>query len=229
MVSFSLYVTLFFVSADWNNKQAVSAVKIENNRFVGRDEIIKLVEKMVINKAKSSINLLQIEDLVDAHPFVEYSYAYFLDNKTIGISIKERVPIAFIKLEVGDLDYIDRFGKIIPNRALPEYSDMPILIGFTEQDFKDSSLVGQVRDVLSSLGDNDFVYNLISEISYNKSNKNFEFFTTDRNLKVLFGRLEDIHEKYHKLVIFWKEWVSKNNTSQVKYIDLRWKNRVVLV
>jgi len=234
VISFVFFITLVYFSENWNKEQIIEKVVIENNKHINSEEILKLVNKELINKKKYDINLLKIEDIVEKHSFVEYCYVYITDNHTITISIKERLPIAFIKLVdnssiYGDLSYIDKFGKIMPNRGIPEYSDMPILTGFDKKDFTNQNFINQIKNLLVSLADNDFVYNLISEISYQKGNKNFVFITTDKNLTILFGRLEDIEEKYSKFIIFWKEWVVKNNTNQIKHIDLRWKDKVVVV
>lgn len=229
IVSFSIYVSLIIFSDNWNSEQKIEKINVENARYVGKQEILNLVSKSLLNKKKYNLNLLKIEDLVEKHSFIEYCYVYITDNHTVTISIKERVPIAFIKLDNGDLDYIDKFGKIIPNRGIPEYSDMPILTGFDTKDFKNQKFTENVKQLLVTMSDNDFVYNLVSEISFNKDNKNFEFYTTDKNLKVLFGRLEDIEEKYSKFIVFWKEWVIKNNTNSLRHIDLRWKDKIVLI
>lgn len=217
------------MSENWSKDQKIEEIVITGTKYLSDEEIKNYVDSLIIAKKQSQINLLKLEDKLERYPYIEYCYVNFKNSKSIEISIKERIPIAFIKFENGDLDYIDKFGKVMPNRALNNYSDMPIIVGIEKNNLKSKTIVENLKNLLSSLEDNEFVYNIISEIEYNLKDKSFEFITTDKNLKILFGRLDNLDEKYYKFVLFWKEWVVRNETKYLKHIDLRWKDKVIIL
>jgi len=240
------FTSLIIVSNNWNDTQIVNKIEVNGNSYINNNSIKNLINKIVIEKKTHKIDLLKIEKIVNSYSYVEYSYITFKDNETIEVSIKERKPLAFVKAENGNLKYIDKYGVLMDNIPINNFSDLPIVYGYNfelepkavvnkkdniseENQKKKQIFVNKLSALLNGLYEYEFVYNIISEIEFNNEEQTFSFYTSDRNLKILFGRLDNIDLKCQKMIVFWKEWIVKNNTDNLKHLDLRWKDKVVLL
>lgn len=248
------FTSLVIVSNNWNDTQIIKNIEVNGNTYINNSSIKNLINKIVIGKKTHTIDLLKIEKIVNEYSYVEYSYITFKDNETIEVSIKERKPLAFVKTDNGNLKYIDKYGVLMDNIPINKFADLPIVYGYkfeflpkvignNKNKVNDKNLnnslknrlknnqmfVNKLSALLNGLYEHEFVYNIISEIEFNNKEQTFSFYTSDRNLKILFGRLDNIDSKCQKMIVFWKEWIIKNKTDNLKHLDLRWENKVVLL
>lgn len=239
------FTSLIIISNNWNETQIINKIEVKGNSYINVNSIKNLINKTVIGKKLHKINLFEIEKIINKFSYVEYSYITFKDNETIEVSVKERKPLAFVKAENGNLMYIDKYGVLMENIPINNFSDLPIVYGYNfelepkstngknyknDVDKKKKQIfVNKLSVLLNGLYEQEFVYNIISEIEFNNKEQTFSFYTSDRNLKILFGRLDNIDLKCQKMIVFWKEWVVKNNTDNLIHLDLRWKDKVVLL
>ncbi|HOK15040.1 MAG TPA: hypothetical protein PK007_09000, partial [Candidatus Kapabacteria bacterium] len=75
---------------------------------------------------------------------------------------------------------------------------------------------------------NTLLISLISEVHYSKNSREFILYTSDNSRKIIFGGMENIEDKIMNLHDFLKYDLQYNAKREFSYIDVRWKNSVIV-
>lgn len=223
-----LFSVLVYYAQDWNSKQIIRKVKFNGLKYTDSDVLYKIVKNLVLNVPKSNLNLEFIEKILLKNPFIKSASASFAGVDELEIEVEERIPVAFIVDKSGVINYVDSEKKVFPNVKIQNYSDLPIITGISSVDTNNLADAVYMLSKMKEKKD-EFIYNLISEFQFNTENKSFNIITSDFGLKVNFGRKDNLDEKIFKLNKFWHLWVMKKNSSNIKEIDIRWKNQVIVI
>jgi cell division protein FtsQ len=149
----------------------------------------------------------------------------------IVLSIVERVPI--VAAVVGRVHYLDDEGYILPPAELGDIMDLPVITGtLYKTDFTPGNQVGSlsiqeavgIAAVAQGIGDE--LFRRISEIRID-GNKNLIFYTAEYGVPVIFGH-GDTDMKLLKFNTFWEEFVIYRGPQELKYVDLRFNDQVVV-
>lgn len=223
-----LFSILVYCAQSWNEKQIIRKVKFTGLKYTDSDVLYKIVKSLVINKQKSNLSLEFIENILLKNPFIKTASVSFAGIDELEIEIEERIPVAFILDKAGLVNYIDENKKVFSNVMIQNYSDLPVITGIVNTD---STNLSDAVFVLSKMKESkeSFIYNLISELQFNIETKSFNVISSDFGLKINFGRKDNLNEKILKLNKFWHLWIMKRNSSNIKEIDIRWKNQVVVI
>jgi hypothetical protein len=106
---------------------------------------------------------------------------------------------------------------------------LPIISNVYNGKKLDNSILFGALDIINAFQNNSTLNAIISEINYINQTKSYELFLTESNMKILFGKTDNLTEKLNKIYEFWKKsafWnAAKDNN---KLIDVRWKNTIIV-
>lgn len=219
---------LIYLAIAWGESQKIKKVNISGNNIIADKDIMEHISKAVIDNPNSKIKIENIQDLLKKNPYIRETYITHKNLNEIKVEVKERNPVAALILENGNPVYIDAEMNLLPYNIYDNMPDVPIVNGiFADGKIDTVGILGSFL-IIKSLSENNksYLLPLISEINYNKNNKNFNLITGDAGTEVYLGKLDDIELKLDKLDSFYKNNLVSRRKS-LKYIDLRWGNHVL--
>ncbi len=227
-IIFAIVAMLIFLAKNWSSRQVIFEITISGNEIINDNELISSVEKIVINAPKDSVNLKQIESLINRHPFVLESTASFNRHNVLEIEVAERQPVAYYVTGSGNLKIIDKDGQMLPFRRITD-GFLPVISGRKIPKSKLKPAISNALKLISTLKVESpkFLYNILSEIIIGQ-NGSISMKLNDSNGKFIIGNVNSLKNKLFKLDVFLKKRFYKGITQRFNYIDLRWKNQVVV-
>ncbi len=209
-----------------NNHEKITGISvhfIENQpTFISAEKVNKLLiqsDAKLLNKAKSLINLHQIEQEVRKNQMLEDVALYVSLNGVLNADVVQRVPIA--RFQNGtESYYIDRQGLKMPLSS--SYSArVPLVTGVfdTEKQLEFYNLIRRINA--------DPFYK--KQIIGYHLNENGDYVLSTRigRHKILFGKAEKITQKLKKLKVFYKKKWNSKQMKEYKLINLKYNRQVV--
>lgn len=228
LLALGLLIGMFvYLAYGWSEKLEIEKVRFTGLSYLKEKDLRDTVASVISKKKRKEINLEFIEKKVKNNKFVLDAVASFSNLTSIDIEIKERFPIAFFHDIDGSLLYIDSTGILFPNIMMTAFSDMPIVTGINRSD---TSMLKQAVKIINQMRAHKgkFVYNLTSELNFEKNSNSFYIITSDLGIKVNFGKVNNFEEKIFKIEKFWNKWLITKNRQEIKEVDVRWKNQVII-
>lgn len=220
---------LVLLSSRWRERQMVKHVVVEGCHLIEEQEILDCAALGIDSLSMAEIKPQEVLQRVMVHPFVQHASVSVQTGETIVITIEERRPVASLLMGDASVRYIDAEAVVLPHRFTEQVLDIPLLTGFavgttavdTVQLQRAVALVEQLHTVDKKL------YRGISEIAV-QDNGNIVLRTTDRAIPILFGQCEETEQKIAKLSAYWNTQVFHGDIPDVTYIDVRWRDQVVV-
>lgn len=197
----------------------------------------------IINQPVQTINIPEIEKVINTHPSVSSAEVYMDVNGSLNIDIKQRKPLIRVINENNESYYIDTAGKLmllsenysakvlVANGTINEpyakrytYSMEDIL---KSPNMRDTSVLDDLFALASYINKDKFWKAQVQQLYVNRE-KEFEIIPRVGDHVILLGDASDMDEKFKKLMTFYKEGMNKtgwwNNYSAV---NLKYKNQIV--
>ena len=214
----------FEISIDYENEDPLISVdEIKKNIYESFDTLI--------GKRLIDINLVQIENMVNEIDFVSNADVYTTINGSMNISVTQRKPIVRIVNNSNHSYYIDQSGEIIPtNPGFP--SRVLIASGFIKDNYSDTlsvlnnSKLAEIYQLASYIQDDPLLKIQIEQI-YVSKNREYEFVPKVGRHIIIFGGIENMEEKFRKLVVFYHQGINNAGWNKYKSINLKFENQVV--
>ncbi|MEW6510426.1 MAG: FtsQ-type POTRA domain-containing protein [Bacteroidota bacterium] len=214
----------------WKENLHVTQVRVEGNRIVPDREILRLAA-VPGDERLFAIDLYAVRRRVEQNTFIRTAAVTREAPDGIAIAVEERTPIAAIGLP--QLMYLDAEGTVLPPSRSEALVDLPVLTG----DLSAEALVpgrkitrNDVREAIDILATaklvGDDLYHLISEI-HCESGKDLLLYTAEAGVSVVFGH-GDVAMKLVKLDGFWREVVAQRGAGDLRAVDLRFEDQVVV-
>jgi len=168
---------------------------------------------------------------------IGYAEVYSTIDGVLKIELNQRNPILRVFTEYGDSYYIDENGWMMPlsdkftsrvlvaNGAIKTSFAMGYEINIMDLKQEDKRLK-DLYLLSSFINSNSFLKAQIVQI-YLKENGDLELIPRVGNQEILFGKAENIKEKFDKLMIFYKQGLSKTGWNGYKRINLKYNKQVV--
>jgi cell division protein FtsQ len=230
-------LTLLVAAINKKNKGECQGYSItikgaESNLFIDKNDILKLLQKETNGNIKgspvASFHLHLLEEKLEKNTWVEKAELYFDNNDVLHISIHEKEPVARI-FTTGDASfYIDSLGSRMPLSDKLS-ARVPVFTGFPNKknlSSRDSALLNDVTKVANFIIKDPFWMAQIAQIDINE-NGAMEMIPVVGNHIVRIGNGESIEKKFHRLMIFYKQIVSKTGFDKFKLIDVQFDGQVV--
>ena len=223
-------VTMAVTANSWKHDFRVLRVRTTGNTFVADSDIVRTAA-IVKNGRLFDIDLNGARLRVQGNPFIKSVSVAREIPDGIAISVTERRPIAALILD--RILYVDAEGYVLPPIRSGHALDLPVVTG--ELPAADCLPGRQIRtrrlrealEILTTaarIGED--LEHMISEV-YCAGDSTYVLFTADSGVPVLCGR-GDIAVKLLKFDGFWKQVVVQRGAAQLKTVDLRFADQVVV-
>jgi len=204
----------------------------KNNFFIDQVD----VEKMLMSATKGTIkgapvasfNLHELEQLLENNPWIEGAELYFDNRDVLHVNITEKEPVARVFTTTGTSFYIDSAGSRMPLSAKLT-ARVPVFTGFPGKNSlnaADSLLLNDVRVTANYIFQEPFWSSQVAQIDITPEG-NMEMVPVVGNHLVKLGNGEDIDQKFHRLMVFYKQVLSQAGFDRYKVIDVQYKGQVV--
>lgn len=185
----------------------------------------------LIGKKISDIDPVQIENMVNEMDFVDNADVYTSITGKMNINVTQRKPIVRIVNNSNNSYYIDQSGEVIPtNQGFP--SRVLIANGLIAENYSDtlsiqtSSKLAEIYRLATYI-QNDPLLKIQIEQIYVTKNREYEFVPKVGRHIIIFGGIEDLEEKFNKLLVFYHQGINNAGWNTYKSINLKFENQVV--
>jgi cell division protein FtsQ len=201
--------------------------------FIDKNDIINVLTEnksvSIKNKPIKSFNLGAIEAKLEKESWVKDAELFFDNEGVLKVKVTEREPVARLFTTTGQSFYIDSTGKKLPLSSklsvkLPVFTSYPYAgkkAGTTEK-----KLLRDIKDMSLYLSKNPFWMAQVSQIDITPS-KEFEIVPTIGNHVIEFGDADDIDQKFHRLLIFYKQVLAKTGMDKYERIKVQFAQQVI--
>jgi cell division protein FtsQ len=204
----------------------------EEAYYITEKQIQNLLSKnniTAINKPANSINLTQIEKIVETNPYVQ-AYINIIGNLTIKIA--QRNPILRIINQYGNTYYIDKEQHKMPlSASYTPYimvANGSITETLTQADTIQTRILKQIHYIAQYIHENDFLDPLVVQI-YANTNQDIELSTRLWNHTVLIGDTSNLAQKFEQMQHFYTHAPKYKDIDKYKQIVVKYKNQIVAV
>jgi len=222
----ALVVFLYGFSYEKNNAIKVTDIMVEfeagKNLFMNYQMVNKLLIQngaTVKNKAKSVIDLHELEKNVLSHPMVEDASIYLTVDGLLKASIKQRTPIARVLTETNSY-YIDKQAEIMPLSENHSARVMLVSGNINEGD------INKIHLLVTTILNDDFFKKQIIAIQKMPRNE-FVLSTRVGDQKIELGKIENLHQKFKNLKSFFSKTMADKTVDNYRSINLKYNNQVV--
>ena len=230
---FIIAIAAWLGTLQWKGHLSVSGIIVDGEHILTKAEVVKLAQISMKTKMYD-IDLTAVQKNIEKNHFVK-SVAVMRDApSTVRILVEERMPIALLSFSgTSGLLYIDEDGYILPHVTTQAIFDLPMISGADSQAVVAVGHRTLNTDVLAAIEALDFARQVSSELFHMISEVNIRdghdmvLYSAEGGVPIIFGR-GDAAKKMVKLDGFWKEFITEQGSSNIRYIDLRFEDQVIV-
>ena len=211
-------------------------IRNENRHsFIDRQEVLAMIATVDSGRLKSrevaAINLRKMENVIEKNPWVKDAELFFDNSEGLHIQIDEREPMARIFTVGTNSFYIDSSLAQLPlsNRlslSLPVFTSFPS--EKVRKDGPDSALLESIRAMSRFIATDSFWMAQVSQVDITAQG-NFEIIPTVGSQVIEFGDASNLAEKFHRLMIFYRNVVPKTGIDKYARILVQYDKQIVAV
>lgn len=230
-------LTLLLAAISSKKKGACSGYEIslkgpKNNFFISEKDVEELLMKAnkgaIKGVAVQSFDLNELERALEKNKWISDAELYFDNKDMLHVTITEKEPVARIFTTSGNSFYIDNTGMTMPlsdelSAKVPVFTSFP---GNRVMSAVDSVLLNEIKNTAVYIINDPFWMAQVAQIDITPERK-FEMIPVVGNHLVRLGEGEDIETKFHRLMVFYKQVLSKTGMDRYKLIDVQYKGQVV--
>jgi cell division protein FtsQ len=220
----ALVVFLFGFAEKRNNNRKINNVAInfvdDENLYVTHEIVNKLLiqnNEKVKNASKEAIALKDVENRIDNHDMIADSDVYLTVNGTLGVTVKQRKPIARVSHQKAF--YIDEEGKIMPLSKFHS-ARVPLVYHISEKD------IDVLFPLLKYITKDVFLTKHVTAIQ-KTSKGTYNLQLRDVDFEVDFGHIEDIDRKVNNLKAFYQKALKDKKLNLYSKVNLQFGSQVV--
>ncbi len=208
----------------------ITATNIEGCRRTTKNQILEL-SGIDVHSNLLAIDLEEVKENIEVHEWVESAEIRREWPNTLTISVRERVPVAIVRLEEG-LFYLDQHGVNFAQVLPPEDMDYPVIAGMKRDGWPVSvkdSLLGEALQFIKYAGQGSSILpkQNISELLVD-GERELILFLADRPFPIHLGR-GNMNSKYHWLArVLYRLYKSKE-FAKTAYIKMDYARNKILV
>ncbi len=250
LVVLCLIIIPFIVSKIYNNgicKDVVISIKYNSEtHFITEGDIHEYLVGLgnpMKDKKLSTINVESVEKLLRNNEYVKEAVVYLSVDKIAQINIIQRNPIVRVQNSISQNFYISDDGKLMrcqtgkPARVMLasgrifEMFNSNIDLNVDSCESKKDSIVCntvlyKIFAISKYINGDKFLQAQIEQL-YVKSPREILLIPKVGNHIIKFGDIDDLKEKFDKLVIFYNKGISSEGWEKYDTINLNFKNQVV--
>jgi cell division protein FtsQ len=204
----------------------------KKNLFIDEKDINKLLNSGLNGKIKNEpiadFNLRKLEQILRGNAWVKNANLYFDNRDVLHVSIEEKEPVARIFTTAGRSFYIDNEGDKMPLSEMMS-ARVPVFTNFPDKTIlsaKDSILLNDIQKTASFILNDSFWMAQMEQIDIT-ADRTFEMIPTIGNHVVKLGNGDDIEKKFHRLLIFYQQVLSKTSFDKYNTVDVQYTGQVI--
>lgn len=205
---------------------------VQNNFFIDQKDVEQLIMKATSSKIKeepvSSFKLYELEQMLEHNTWIEKAEMYFDNRDVLHVTVTEKEPVARVFTTTGTSFYIDSLGRTMPLSDKMS-ARVPVFTGYPAKkklSAADSVLLEGVRQTAVYIINHPFWMSQVAQIDIT-ADRNFEMIPVVGNHLVRLGDGEDMPQKFNRLMIFYRQVLSKTGFDKYRLIDVQYKGQVV--
>ncbi len=230
-------ITLLLAAISKKNKgqckdYSITIKGVQNNFFIDKKDVEQLLMKATKGNIKgeliASFKLHELEQMLEHNTWIDEAELYFDNRDVLHITVTEKEPVARVFTTTGNSFYIDSLGRKMPLSDKLS-ARVPVFTGFPEKKRLtaiDSVLLNEVRITANYIINEPFWMSQVAQIDITPE-RNFEMMPVVGNHLVKLGTGENINKKFERLMVFYKQVLSKTGFDKYKVIDVQYKGQVV--
>ncbi len=205
---------------------------VEKNYFIDEKDVEVLLKKAAKGDIKgqplTSLHLHEMEETLERNTWISDAELYVDNQDVLHVTISEKEPVARIFTSSGNSFYIDKAGKRLPlsdklSARVPVFTGYPDM---KKMNKADSVLLVKVTAAANYIVADPFWLAQVAQMHITPE-RNFEMIPVVGNHQVRMGAGEQIDKQFGRLMIFYKEVLSKTGFDRFKVIDVQFKGQVV--
>lgn len=214
------------------NDYSITIKGVRSNYFIDKKDVEQLLKKTAKGDVKgqlvSDINLHELERMLESNTWISDAELYFDNKDVLHVAITEKEPIARLFSTDGNSFYIDKAGERMPlseklSARVPVFTGFP---GKKKLSAADSVLLRNVTAMANYIFTDSFWLAQVAQIDITPE-RNFEMIPVVGNHIVKMGQGENIEKQFNRLMIFYKQVLSKTGFDKYKIIDVQYTDQVV--
>jgi cell division protein FtsQ len=203
-----------------------------NNFFINEKDVEEMLMRSndgaIKGRSIESFHLNELEKMLKQNTWISKAELYFDNNNVLHVTVTEKEPAARVFSTTGSSFYIDSAGNRMPlsdklSAKVPVFTNFP---GKKELSSKDSALLNDVKQMANYINSSSFWMSQVAQMDITADRK-FEMIPVVGNHLVRLGDGENIPAKFNRLMIFYKQVLSKTGFDRYKIIDVQYKGQVV--
>ena len=201
--------------------------------FVEKKDVMNLLTDNGANKlqgrALGTFKLEQLETRLKKNIWIKKAQLYFDSKNILHVIVEERLPVARVFTSNGESFYIDSSLKRLP---LSEQTvlKLPVFTGFPSNKKvlkkHDSILLRQIEEMSDFISNDAFWNAQIAQVDITLK-REFELVPTVGNHVIVFGKGNDIQEKFRKLRIFYEQVIPQAGFDKYREVNIQYKGQVI--
>lgn len=214
------------------NDYTISIKGITNNYFIDEKDVQQLLMKATGGTIKgqpvASFELYQLEQMLEHNSWINDAELYFDNQDILHVTVTEKIPVARIFTVAGESFYIDSLGKKMPLSEKLS-ARVPVFTNFPDKkvlSVSDSLLLNNVKTTANFIINHPFWMAQVAQIDINED-RTFDMIPVVGNHTVKLGDGNQIDQKFHRLMLFYKQVLSNTGFDTYKLIDVQYKGQVV--
>ena len=235
LYNFFIFLFLYIIHVSFNWADIKTSSKSKNIIFSDTQILDLKIYKQLINKAydgnMSKVSTKDIIRLIEAHPYVMAARVSNHYPNKILVEIIEREPLAILKVD--PLLMIDGDGIILPDLENYVNYNIPVLTNFNFHEtsqvkgtkISSDKIINCVEWLKKVKKDYNYIYENLSELKITSSNE-IELILFDHPTYIYLG-LDKINSRL-KILKKFEETIKPNKISDYTYLDLRYKNQIIV-
>ncbi len=228
-----IFIGILILSIIYANNQFVfliNEISVSGNKELTKNEVINISE---INKGMNifSTNIGNTINKLKDEPYIRYAFVSRTFPNKIVINILEREPVALISM---DEIYSFDISGVLLSRPTKSTKNLPKITGIESVykfEFGKSTIHAQIRQGVDIIGqiNNSYkeIQDFISELHWDRKYKEWTIISKKYNPLIKLGA-DDFHSKLYALNSYLEQNHEDNKINKLKYIDLRFKNQLIV-
>jgi cell division protein FtsQ len=205
-------------------------------------QVVRMTGNLLKGQHLGSIDFERIEREIRRHSYVSDAQAFMTLEGTVEIDVIQRQPILRIFNEKGESYYLDGRGNLLPlnpafsarvlvaSGSIPEpFSKRTCYLADsvkTKDSLEYRSVMNHLYLVAAYITKDKFLKAQIEQI-YVEPNGEFELIPRIGDHTIILGGPDNLEEKFERLLVFYRQGLSKTGWHRYNIINIKFKDQVV--
>jgi cell division protein FtsQ len=197
--------------------------------FLSKQDVLKMIGDDVIGKPVEGFNIRRLEKNLEKNVWVKHAELFFDNSKRLRVELTEREPVARVFDVNGNSFYIDTALTKLPLHenmvvSLPVFTNYPAT--GKKLNSEEKKLMTQVKDISMAITADLFWNAQIAQVDVT-AQQNFEMVPLVGNHIIQFGNGDSATQKFHNLMLFYKNVLSKTGMNKYAMVNVQYYKQVV--